>query len=154
MVQPRIDQLVAAIAESEAAARRGDDEGKSGEMIEPFRVALVGDSTMMMQSGVICAFLAERPGRRFDPTVSDGFEQLRVKLEPRNHYLVLVAWVFVPSFAARDWAPKDKLVCTYRSDPPSSLRGARLGSALGLFVYKPSSVECPAGLRSNTHLCV
>lgn len=69
MVQPRIDQLVAAIAASETAtSRRGGGDVKA----EPFRVALVGDSTMMMQSGVICAFLAERPGRRFDPAVSDG----------------------------------------------------------------------------------
>lgn len=70
MVQPRIDQLVAVIAESETATSRRSGEGSSGDKAEPFRVALVGDSTMMMQSGVICAFLGERPGRRFDPAVS------------------------------------------------------------------------------------
>ena len=70
MVQPRIDQLVAAIAASETAARRAGGGANPGDNVEPFRVALVGDSTMMMQSGVICAFLGERPGRRFDPAVS------------------------------------------------------------------------------------
>lgn len=74
MVQPRINQLVAAIAESEKAANgSGGEAGSSCNKTEPFRVALVGDSTMMMQSGVICAFLGERPGRRFDPAVSDGY---------------------------------------------------------------------------------
>lgn len=59
MIQPRLDRLVA-IAEAEGG------EGTT----EPFRVAMVGDSTMMHQNGGICAFLAERPGRRFDPAVS------------------------------------------------------------------------------------
>lgn len=59
MVQPRIDR-VAAIAEAE----------RTGRSDEPFRVTMVGDSTMMHQHGAMCAFLAERPGRRFDPVVS------------------------------------------------------------------------------------
>eukprot|EP00752_Nemacystus_decipiens_P008997 g8032.t1 len=82
MVQPRIDQLVAAIAASETAARRSSSEGNLGDNIEPFRVALVGDSTMMMQSGVICAFLGERPGRRFDPAVHN--EECCVDTLPRR----------------------------------------------------------------------
>lgn len=59
-MQPRIDAL-AAIAEA---------EGLEGGNTEPFRVSMVGDSTMMQQHGVICAFLGERAGRRFDPAVS------------------------------------------------------------------------------------
>eukprot|EP00904_Undaria_pinnatifida_P006291 jgi/Undpi1/2792/HiC_scaffold_14.g06169.m1 len=58
MVQPRIDEL-AAMAESE-----GRESGAGGD---PFTVTMVGDSTMMQQHGVMCAFLGERPGRRFDP---------------------------------------------------------------------------------------
>ena len=60
MIQARIDQL-AAIAEAEGRER--------GNAAEPFRVTMVGDSTMMQQYGVVCAFLGERPGRRFDPKV-------------------------------------------------------------------------------------
>ncbi|CAN0137112.1 unnamed protein product [Ectocarpus sp. 6 AP-2014] len=64
MVQPRIDKL-AALAEAE---RNGGDASSSGGRgtQQPFRVAMVGDSTMMQQHGVICAFLAERVGSLFD----------------------------------------------------------------------------------------
>ena len=85
MVQPRIDQLVEAIAASEMATNRRGGEDDAEINTEPFRVALVGDSTMMMQSGVICAFLAERPGRRFDPQASDVMVTRRqVKLGTRR----------------------------------------------------------------------
>lgn len=57
MIQPRIDAL-AALAEA---------EGKDGS--PPYLVTMVGDSTMMHQHGAMCSFLAERPGRRFDPAV-------------------------------------------------------------------------------------
>lgn len=69
MVQPRIDEL-AALAEAErneGDASRGDEGGT----LQPFRVAMVGDSTMMQQHGVICAFLAERAGSLFDPAVRE-----------------------------------------------------------------------------------
>lgn len=59
MVQARINQL-ADIVES---------EGMERGITKPFRVTMVGDSTMMQQHGVMCAFLGERPGRRFDPEV-------------------------------------------------------------------------------------
>eukprot|EP00903_Cladosiphon_okamuranus_P010026 g9508.t1 len=82
MVQPRIDQLIAAIAASETLTSTRGGEGNPGDNAEPFRVALVGDSTMMMQSGVICAFLAERPGRRFDP--AEHNEECCVDTLPRQ----------------------------------------------------------------------
>lgn len=71
MAQPRIDQLVS-LAEAESKGR--EDGGTRlnnnyGNRVEPFRVTMVGDSTMMQQHGVICAFLGERPDRRFDPAV-------------------------------------------------------------------------------------
>lgn len=67
MVQPRIDKL-AALAEAD---RNGGDASSSGGggTQQPFRVAMVGDSTMMQQHGVICAFLAERAGSLFDAAV-------------------------------------------------------------------------------------
>lgn len=75
MVQPRIDQL-AFLAEGKVPYRKKDG-GENGTRLdnnqnhrEPYRVTMVGDSTMMQQFGVICAFLAERAGRRFDPAVS------------------------------------------------------------------------------------
>lgn len=55
-MQAKIDEL-ALIAEAQEDAT------------EPFRVMMVGDSTMEHQYGVVCAFLAEREGRRFDPEV-------------------------------------------------------------------------------------
>ncbi|CAN0180010.1 unnamed protein product [Pylaiella littoralis] len=57
MIQPRIDEL-AALVESDR------EKSHSG----PFRVTMVGDSTMMQQHGAVCSFLGERPGRRFDPS--------------------------------------------------------------------------------------
>lgn len=39
----------------------------------PYLVTMVGDSTMMQQHGVACAYLAERSGRRFDPAVRSLF---------------------------------------------------------------------------------
>lgn len=48
----------------EAESEGGEDER------EPFLVTMVGDSTMMQQHGVVCAYLAEREGSRFDPAVS------------------------------------------------------------------------------------
>lgn len=68
MAQPRINQLVGlaeARSEGEGEGSSDHDGGGGG----PFRVTLVGDSTMMQQHGVLCAFLGERPGRRFDPAV-------------------------------------------------------------------------------------
>eukprot|EP00752_Nemacystus_decipiens_P015670 g13984.t1 len=81
MVQPRIDQLVA-LAESERDGKGvGDVDADGGG--EPFRLTLVGDSTMMQQHGVLCAFLGERPGRRFDPAVHQ--EECCVDTLPRGH---------------------------------------------------------------------
>lgn len=78
MAQPRIDQLAALVESSEREGEGGSDhDGDSGGR-GPFRVALVGDSTMMQQHGVLCAFLGERPGRRFDPSV-------RVRAVLRDH---------------------------------------------------------------------
>ncbi|CAM9213547.1 unnamed protein product, partial [Laminaria digitata] len=59
MMQARIDQL-ALIAEARE------------DTTEPFRVMMVGDSTMEHQYGTICSFLGERGGRRFDPEVSQN----------------------------------------------------------------------------------
>lgn len=58
VIQGRIDAL-AALVESE-----GDEDSA------PYLVTMVGDSTMMQQHGVVCAYLAQREGRRFDPRVS------------------------------------------------------------------------------------
>lgn len=58
MIQLRIDDL-AALAEAEG------DEGSA-----PYLVTMVGDSTMMQQHGLVCAYLAEREGRQFDSAVS------------------------------------------------------------------------------------
>ncbi|CAN0390024.1 unnamed protein product [Pylaiella littoralis] len=57
MIQPRIDELVAVL-----------ESDRERNHSWPFRVTMVGDSTMMHQHGVVCGFLGERPGRRFDPT--------------------------------------------------------------------------------------
>ncbi|CAM9288249.1 unnamed protein product [Scytosiphon promiscuus] len=54
-MQAKLD-VMAAIAE-----QRGHDK------TEPFRVLMVGDSTMSHQFGAMCAFIGEREGRRFDP---------------------------------------------------------------------------------------
>ncbi|CAB1104567.1 unnamed protein product [Ectocarpus sp. CCAP 1310/34] len=64
MVQPRIDKL-AALAETERNWGDASSSGGRGTQ-QPFRVAMIGDSTMMQQHGVICAFLAERAGSLFD----------------------------------------------------------------------------------------
>lgn len=64
MVQPRIDQFAALVEDEWESQERGDEEKR------PYLVTMVGDSTMMMQHGVMCAFLGERSGRRFDPAVS------------------------------------------------------------------------------------
>lgn len=69
MAQPRINQL-ATLVESEREGSSDDrGVGVGGGGGRPFRIAIVGDSTMMQQHGVLCAFLGERPGRRFDPAV-------------------------------------------------------------------------------------
>lgn len=69
MAQQRIDHLVA-LVESERDGSSDDGGGcGGGHGGEPFRVALVGDSIMMQQHGVLCAFLGERSGRRFDIAV-------------------------------------------------------------------------------------
>lgn len=49
------------------------EEGKE----ESFRVLMVGDSTMKHQFGVLCSFLGENKGRRFNPEV-------RVTMSPRS----------------------------------------------------------------------
>lgn len=56
-MQAKLD-LLASIAEE-----REDTE------TEPFRVLMIGDSTMSHQFGAICGFMGEREGRRFDPEV-------------------------------------------------------------------------------------
>lgn len=55
-MQARIDEL-AVIAEAR------------GDTTDYFRVMMVGDSTMEHQYGVVCSFLGEREGRRFDREV-------------------------------------------------------------------------------------
>lgn len=74
-MQAKFDEL-AAIAESEAsravAASRGDDPSST-----PYRILMVGDSTMKHQFGAACGFLAERPGKRFDPKVCEDRAQDR-----------------------------------------------------------------------------
>ena len=55
-MQGKIDELV------EIAEAREDAK-------EYYRVTMVGDSTMEHQYGVVCSFLAEREGSRFDPEV-------------------------------------------------------------------------------------
>ncbi|CAM9288323.1 unnamed protein product [Scytosiphon promiscuus] len=55
VIQAKLD-VMATIAE-----QRDRDE------TEPFRVLMVGDSTMSHQFGAVCAFMGEREGRRFDP---------------------------------------------------------------------------------------
>ncbi len=57
VIQGKLDAL-AVIAE-----QRGADK------TDPFRVLMVGDSTMSHQYGAICGFMAEREGRRYDPDV-------------------------------------------------------------------------------------
>ncbi|CAN0083842.1 unnamed protein product [Ectocarpus sp. 6 AP-2014] len=57
-MQAKLD-LLASIAEE-----REDTE------TEPFRVLMIGDSTMSHQFGAICGFMGEREGRRFDPEVT------------------------------------------------------------------------------------
>lgn len=56
-MQAKFDEL------SEIAENEGKPE-------HPFRVVMWGDSTMKHQFGAVCGFLAEREGRRFDPSVS------------------------------------------------------------------------------------
>ncbi|CAN0433950.1 unnamed protein product, partial [Ectocarpus fasciculatus] len=56
-MQAKLDVL-ASIAEE-----RADTE------TEPFRVLMIGDSTMSHQFGAICGFMGEREGRRYDPEV-------------------------------------------------------------------------------------
>lgn len=56
VMQARIGQL------AEIAEAREDKT-------EPFRVMMVGDSTMEHQYGAMCSYLGEREGRRFDPEV-------------------------------------------------------------------------------------
>ena len=66
-MQAKFEEL-AMIAESDAArevaAARGEDPSA-----KPYRILMVGDSTMRHQFGAVCGFLAERPGKRFDPNV-------------------------------------------------------------------------------------
>lgn len=63
-MQAKFDQL-AALAEMEDKA-------------QPYRIVMMGDSTMKHQFGAMCAFLGERPGRRFDPMVGNGAMRLTV----------------------------------------------------------------------------
>ena len=56
LMQRRVDEL-AVIAEARE------------DTTDYFRVMMVGDSTMEHQYGVVCAFLGEREGRRFDREV-------------------------------------------------------------------------------------
>lgn len=58
-IQAKIDELV------QIAEAREDTA-------DYFRVMMVGDSTMEHQFGVVCSFLGERAGRRFDPQVCRG----------------------------------------------------------------------------------
>ncbi|CAN0429265.1 unnamed protein product [Ectocarpus fasciculatus] len=60
-MQPKLDVLAAMVEDQ-------DQQGTSSE--KPFRVLMVGDSTMSHQYGAICAFMGEREGRRYNPEVS------------------------------------------------------------------------------------
>ena len=44
-------------------------EEREDSKTDPYRVLMVGDSTMRHQFGAICGFMGEREGRRFDPEV-------------------------------------------------------------------------------------
>ena len=44
-------------------------EEREDTQTDPYRVLMVGDSTMSHQYGAICGFMGEREGRRFDPNV-------------------------------------------------------------------------------------
>ncbi|CAN0256673.1 unnamed protein product [Pylaiella littoralis] len=55
VIQAKLD-VVASIAEE-----------REHTETEPYRVLMVGDSTMSHQFGVICSFMGEREGRRYDP---------------------------------------------------------------------------------------
>lgn len=83
-MQAKFNEL-AVIAESEAsravAASRGNDPSST-----PYRILMVGDSTMKHQFGAACGFLAERHGKRFDPKVCEDRVQVIGQKQPRPTY--------------------------------------------------------------------
>lgn len=66
MVQAKIDQLV----------EIAQDQLELDSSLQPYQVWMVGDSTMRHQFSVLCSFLAEREGRRFDPCTHPRFSNV------------------------------------------------------------------------------
>ncbi|CAM9442635.1 unnamed protein product, partial [Scytosiphon promiscuus] len=126
MAQPRIDEL-AALAEAEAAENGrngiGGDTGIDGNggHAEPFRVAMVGDSTMMQQHGVICAFLGERADRRFDPAMHQ--EECCIDTLPRRRQLQEVPLATAGGDASVDVSPGENHNSTSRSGDNGDAEG-------------------------------
>ncbi|CAM9845759.1 unnamed protein product [Ectocarpus sp. 12 AP-2014] len=60
VMQAKLDVLAAIVEDEQESSSSTSSE-------KPFRVLMVGDSTMSHQYGAICGFMGEREGRRYDP---------------------------------------------------------------------------------------